>query len=43
MAFTALMAVGWGIGLTIGALSHPKVYRAVFGGGHASNDYDGVA
>ncbi len=40
MAFAAIIAVGWGLGIAMGALSHPVIYRAVFGGRGDSADHD---
>ena len=43
MFFTALITIGAGIGLTIGALSHPLLYSAVFRTQRESADHDGRA
>lgn len=43
MLFTALLAIGAGIGLTVGALSHPLIYSAIVGRPRDSADHDGRA
>lgn len=40
MLFAALLSIGLGIGFVISALSHPKIYAALFGGCPKSDDHD---
>ena len=43
MLFAALLSIGAGIGLTVGALSHPGIYAAIMGTRRGSGDHDGRA
>lgn len=40
MLFAALLTIGAGVGLSIGALSHPLIYSAVMGTRRDSADHD---
>ncbi|MEL6244324.1 MAG: hypothetical protein AAFQ21_13395 [Pseudomonadota bacterium] len=40
MLFGALLIIGTGLGAILGALSNPKIYRAVMGGRKRSADHD---
>ena len=40
MLFAALLSIGAGFGLAIGALGHPKIYAALIGGRVESGDVE---
>lgn len=40
MAFAAMIAIGWGVGVAFALLSHPVIYHAVFGGREGSADHE---
>ncbi|MEO0466538.1 MAG: hypothetical protein AAF216_08325 [Pseudomonadota bacterium] len=43
MLFAALLSIGAGVGLAVGALSHPAVYSMIMGSVRGSADHDGRA
>ena len=40
MTLGALLFIGAGIGIVIGALAHPMIFAAIFGGKVKSRDHD---
>jgi hypothetical protein len=43
MFFAALMTIGIGLGLVMGALSHPKIYAGLTGARRSSADFNDCA